>query len=55
LKLIGIEEEKGKWARKIGEGRWHMTMDGKMIYRRGAQTLDEAVEDWSDAVSQLLP
>jgi len=54
LKLVGVEEERGKWTRKAGKGEWTLDLDGKLVYRRGAETLEGAVEEWSEAVNRRL-
>ncbi|MFH1037303.1 MAG: hypothetical protein V1789_01350 [PVC group bacterium] len=56
LKLEGVEEEEGAWKRGTGKGEWFLSMlDGTFRYRQGAETLQEAVDDWSKAINRRIP
>ncbi len=55
LKLEAWEQERGRWHRSAARGEWWIDMDGKLIYRQGAVTLQTALREWSRAINRLIP
>lgn len=54
ITFIAVEKEKGRWVRTAASDNWTLTMDGKMIYRKGVESPDDAIEDWGDVLDRIL-
>ena len=55
LVLEGREEEHGAWKRDQAKKEWFISLDGKIHYRVGAATLQDAVSLWSKAINRRIP
>jgi hypothetical protein len=55
LVLEGREEDHGAWRRDQTKGEWFISLDGRLHYRAGAATLQDAVTLWSRAVNRRIP
>lgn len=55
LKLEGRELEKGTWKRDATKGEWFLSIDCDLYYRRGAETIQDALRQWSRAINKRIP
>ncbi|MCB2184959.1 MAG: hypothetical protein KQJ78_07855 [Deltaproteobacteria bacterium] len=54
-KLVVEDDAKGMWKRTAGPGQWRLVWHGREYQRPGAESLEEAMDEWRDAIMRNLP